>query len=167
MQELNNRIEELEEILQQEIESVMLFQKQENLVKACLSSRDWPGLEQNLKQVQIRAGELEALESLRLRVWTELKSLIGDNEATDFYQVVSSLPQASRRTLTDLRGKLKVAVVGLKGLTSGLENYVEVTSSLIQGAIQEARPSLRGKIYSHKGQIKQTGTASLVLDRQF
>lgn len=167
MQDLDHRVTELEILLEKEINAVIAFQTQEQKVKTCLSQKDWPGLEISLKGVQDQAFRLQDLEEMRLEVWGFFKEDLKAGDVQDYYKVIALLPSEYRTRLAEVRRRLKVAVVGLKGFTSGLENYVQVAGSLIRLAIQEARPSLKGKIYSQKGEIRHTAAASLVLDRQF
>lgn len=160
--------QDLEICLKGELEAVLRFQAAEQEVKSALSKRDWILLEASIAQVQNLAEELEAWDQRRETCWKGLKNSLSDQDLpTDFYSLVARLPQEHRQKLTELRRQLKVAVVGAKGLTSGLEDYVNITGKLIQGVLQEARPSLKGRLYSPRGEIRPSGAASLVLDRQF
>lgn len=167
MPELSEILETLEDLLHQEIRAVMEFHAEEALVKQCLSGRNWQGLEAGLQTVEAKSKDLEDLDNRRERAWQTLLAGLKVSGKPEFYQVMSLVPAAPRARITDLRRRLKVAVVGLKGLTEGLGDYVNTSSSLIQAAVQEARPSLKGRLYSPQGQIKKTAAASLVLDRQF
>jgi flagellar biosynthesis/type III secretory pathway chaperone len=107
---------------------------------------------------------ISTAEQERHRAFTELAESNGLTGDVSFYDVVSHVPQEDRQYLVDLFRELKIAVMRVQGLNSGIESFVQARSSSLNDLLEVFGPSHRGKVYGRDGAQTHKGRAALVVD---
>lgn len=156
---------DLEEALERQLTLMQEFETEEQTLRDHLEARDWPALEGRLRRLNELSEALGAADTVRHGSWERLQQALGHRG--DFHRVVSHLPPEPRHRLLALRCHLKLRAVGLKGLTQGLDTYVQTTQSLVKSALAADRPSLKGTLYGPAGKARPLASSPLVLNRHF
>jgi len=163
METVERVIHDLMTVMELQIQGMAAFQDQQLLAHDALTEKSWPLLEKSLRTLDFQAEGLRCLEERRHALWTELQMRLVGRDAS-FAQMVPSLPQEHVPRLTQLRQKLQLQVLSLRGLSEGLASYVNTASSFLRAVVQEIQPHLKGRIYGRTGTATTGASQPLVLN---
>ncbi|MFW5729248.1 MAG: flagellar export chaperone FlgN, partial [Spirochaetota bacterium] len=111
--------------LEEEVALLDSFVKRERELRELVMDRNWPALERSIGVLNEAARSIEAAEDRRHRAFARLAQRLGLGAEASFYDLVSHVPQESRQDLVDLFRELKVSVMRVQGLNSGIESFVK------------------------------------------
>jgi hypothetical protein len=161
---MDPRISEFAGILTEQVETLEMIANCERLMQAALLVKDWPSLDTLIRETASCTGEVEALEKKRHRMY---RQLIGSDESPGgLAGFLETLPETERKTLSDLYRRLRIAVMNIQSVTTGIDAYVEAAGTTTREVLEEIFPERRGRIYSRSGASSAGKGTALVLDHQ-
>ncbi len=150
--------------LEEEVALLDAFVKKERELRELVMDRNWPALERVIATLNESAGSIEAAEERRHAAFTRVAKSLGLGAEASFYDVVSHVPQESRQDLIDLFRELKVSVMRVQGLNSGIESFVQARSQSLNDVLEAFGPNHRGRVYGRDGAQTRKGHEALVVD---
>jgi len=156
--------EECREILLKESELVQNITSLQNGIHKAVTSRNWEDLENNFAALGALKAEINALESERERVFTEITGKTGD---FSFYAYAARLPAKERAELTEIYRSLKFETLRVRMSGEALMTYITEVRVVLAGFFEVAFPDRSGKIYSPHGRSVSHDMRSMVLNRSF
>lgn len=158
------RAHTLIEALEHEVSLLDSFVQKERELRDVVMDRNWPALEEIISALNEAGTSISTAEQKRHRAFTDLAESEGLSGDVSFYDVVSHVPQEDRQYLVDLFRELKIAVMRVQGLNSGIESFVQARSSSLNDLLEVFGPSHRGKVYGRDGAQTHKGREALVVD---
>ncbi|MEW5817730.1 MAG: hypothetical protein AB1798_20340 [Spirochaetota bacterium] len=149
-------LQTLRKTMAREIELLNLFAAEEERLKECIFQKDWEKLEKKIKSLGPLSEEIARLDSERDTIFQNVKMHIRAGKEANFYQVIFHFPPHTRNSLTELYRQLKLAVLQVQGITTGIELFVHTVNDSMVKVLDEIYPYRKGKIYCKKGKPKRT-----------
>ena len=159
------RSDELKEILKTQILLLENLAEEEGKLQTAVMDRDWTGLERVITDMTVFSEAAEEMEELRHRCYTDLRSTVGAGKGDGFAAIIGRLPIEERKELSGLYRKLKVAVMTVRSLTSGIGAYVAATGNTLRGIIEEIHPHQKGTLYSRHGHADRGDQSAMVVNQ--
>lgn len=159
------RGDELKEILKTQILLLENLAEEEGKLQQAVLDRDWTGLERVITDMTVFSEAAEEMEELRHKCYQEMRNCVGARTGDGFAKVIGLLPPEERRELSGLYRKLKVAVMTVRSLTSGIGAYVAATGNTLRGIIEELHPHQKGTLYSRHGQAQRGDQSAMVVNQ--
>ncbi len=159
------RLNDLKTLMELQRDGMQDFQETQLRVRQALLDRSWPDLDKALHSLEFKAEGLKCLEERRNSAWLALGECLG-LEHPSFYRVLADLEQPWKEELAELHRALKLKALEMKGLSEGLNSYVQTAQSLIKAVVRQADPAQRGPIYAKNGSIKHSRPRPMVLDKR-
>lgn len=167
MSTLASLLDELESLMELQVQGIEDFQTTQIRVKQHLVEKDWPALERGLHDMEFKTQGLHHVESRRHDVWQKIRHLTFPERHADFYQVLTRLDPPRREKLGTLHKQIKLSTLKLKGVTMGIDSYIQATSAVVRAVISEIKPVLKGRLYSRHGQVRTAEAGPMVLNQSF
>ena len=158
--------ENLENLMRKEIALLEKFSAVEELIKEILVKKDWPQLENRLREINSLASSINDTEDRRNDVYQAMKLYCRDDEVKSFYLFVSMFCPDRKENLISLYRELKVSVMRVKNITSRIDTYVNTVVSTVEKVLDEVYPLRKGTIYDFSGTKSQVIDQPMVLDRE-
>lgn len=155
---------ELSAALEREVELLDTFVTRERELRRLVMDRNWPELEGVIETLNEAAGAVAEAEERRNAAFNALAAAAGLEGNVSFYDVVTHIPQDRREDLVRLFRDLKVAVMRVQGLNSGIESFVQARSRSLTDVLEAFGPRHRGKVYGRDGAQTRSGREALVVD---
>jgi hypothetical protein len=156
--------EQCREILLKESELVQNITSLQNGIHEAVTSRNWTDLEGNFAALNKIKAEINALESEREQIFTEITGKTGE---FSFYAFAAQLPTAQRTELTEIYRSLKFETLRVRMSGEALMNYITEVRVVLAGFFEVAFPDRSGKIYTPYGRSVSHDMRSMVLNRSF
>lgn len=160
--------EQLKNTLTEEKDLLDCFSNEEEKLRLFVDRRDWIGVDAVLRELQGLADDVVSLEEGRQDLYQSLCRSVGRSPEDTFYRVTAELPAGElRRELNNLFRSIKVSLLRLKGVTTGLGLFVADKEKTIQEVLGELIPQSRGSLYNRQGLRRSGGGSDIkVLNRQ-
>lgn len=128
-----------------------------------LLARDWAALEDLVDDQDEIAARIGEAEALRENAYRELRAALGVSEAHTFADVLALLERDSRAHLANLYRRLKVAVLRVRSIGSGIEAYSRNAVELGEAIVSELLPGGRGRMYDTSGRRAAGDRTAIVM----
>ncbi len=139
---------------------------QEESLQKTLRDSNWDQMEIIISRLSPLSDEMDKIEVERNNVYQKLKSKLNKSETDGFYSITVHMEGETReRCLAGYR-KMKVALLRMKGITSGIDQYIRAVGDASKTVLDEVFPHRRGRIYSSTGSARPVHSAPMVLNRQ-
>jgi hypothetical protein len=147
--------------LLKKIGSIQIF------VKNAVINREWVDFELLLNSLSALSAEFEILEAERVRLFTGLARHGGEEEpGAGFYALVTRLPGAERKELTELYRRMKMETFKIRLTNDTLMQYLNEARATVAAFLDAAFPDRKGRIYSRQGVHIQADMRSMVLNQR-
>lgn len=156
-------LEDFKSILRDENQCIEEFILKEQEIKDAVMDKDWPKLERALGDLESQSSFLSLLDDRRQGIWNDILEKGQWTNHRSFYEVMSYYPRPWRQELGELYRKVKMNTLRLKGLTEGIDNYVQTTAQVIREALNQVEG--KGKTYNKTGSFNPEPHRPLVLDK--
>jgi len=156
--------EQCRDILLKERELVQKVTNLQSGIHQAVTSREWSDFEENFAALGRIKAEINALESERERIFTEITGKTGE---VSFYSFAARLPENQRAELTEIYRSLKFETLRVRMSGEALMSYITEVRVVLAGFFEVAFPDRGGKIYSPHGQRISHDMRSMVLNRSF
>ncbi len=161
--ESNINATKLPELLQDEIELLRSMLSHSVCVHQSLLNRDWETLENGLEAIRDDSTALNEYERQRIDLAIEIAKEL--NVKPHLRTIASALPQEQRSVLLEQRRCIKAFSSRIASVVQNLSDYLQATSSTIQGVMSELFPGRQA--YNAKGEsVTKEDTAYLVDHKQ-
>ena len=158
----DHRIAGLEAALKTQVVLLEGLCEVQNRLQQALLSRDWTALEELVEDQDAIAGRIGEAETLREDAYRQLRNAMGVSESESFADVLALLDGETRGHLANLYRRLKVAVLRVRSIGSGIEAYSRNAAELGEAIVSELLPGGRGRMYNPRGQ-KAAGDRSAIV----
>lgn len=159
--------EELRDLMKQQVSLLSSFSKKEEDLRKLVLDKDWTGLQGNLGELNNLGAELAVIEEKRNKVFIEIQKKNNNLRTDSFYFVISKFVEPYQSELLALHRQMKMLVVRISGVTSGISAYVNNKKETMDEVLDELMPYRKGNIYSNSGKAKAAaGAESLLLNEQ-
>lgn len=159
--------ESLKEILEEERDLLDFFVDEEEKLRLFVARKDWVGVDTSLRELQGLADDVAEKEAVRQSCYKDLCILMNHSTSETFYRVMADLSNAHlRREMNNLFRSIKVSLLRLKGVTTGLGMFVADKEKTIQEVLEEIVPQSRGTTYGRDGNRRQSISADVKLLNQ-
>lgn len=155
---------ELLSALEEEVELLDTFVARERELRKLVMDRNWPELEDVIETLNESAAAVAEAEDRRNSAFRALAVGAGLEGDVSFYDVVSRVSHDIRHELVRLFRELKISVMRVQGLNSGIESFVQARSRSLNDVLEVFGPAHRGKVYGRDGAQTRNGRAALVVD---
>jgi hypothetical protein len=156
--------EECREILLKEKKLVRHITSLQNGIHKAVTNRNWADLEDNFAALGKLKAEINALESERERIFSEITGKTGD---FSFYAFAAQLPPDQRAEVTEIYRSLKFETLRVRMSGEALMTYITEVRLVLAGFFEVAFPDRSGKIYTPHGRSISHDMRSMVLNRSF
>ncbi len=162
------RADELKQTLEREKELLDYFVDEEEKLRLFVNRKDWIGVDSVLRELQGLSDDIAAREQERVEVYEDFCRAVGRSPEESFYRITAELDSpALRGVLNSLYRNIKVSLLRLQGVTTGLGQFVADKEKTIQDILGEVVPQSRGKTYGRDGFSRRgTGQEVKVLNRR-
>lgn len=150
--------------LENEVSLLDSFVEKERELRQLVMDRNWPALESVIRALNAYASRIESVEETRHQAFRTLAEACGLPAESSFYDLVTHIPQEMRHDLVELFRELKVAVMRVEGLNSGIETFVQSRTQSLNDVLEVFGPSHRGRVYGRDGAQTRKGREALVVD---
>jgi len=130
-------------------------------IRNALHSREWPNLEDAIKQLNHLSGRLETIEHKRHILASKL---VDGNESIE--KKTSKLPEKVRTRFKFERSGLKARLIAVRSRMKGIASYAASRGQLGRELMEELVPATRGRIYDNKGRSASAVRDPLVVSHQ-
>jgi len=152
-------------ILLSEIEVLGKIPPLQVLIRDAVINREWADYEALMESIGSVGQDFEILENRRIELFSRLADCAGADEKESFYQLAARLPETERNELTALYRRLKMETLQIRLANDTLMDYLRETKAAIQGALENAYPDRKGKIYTRTGAEREAEMKSVMLNR--
>ena len=156
----------LSEYLKEQTDGIEAFGELELRMQRAVIRQEWEELDRVIPTSQTLARELESLDERRHSLVRKLKASVGLPENAPFGELVVRLPEDERAPLAQAFRALQVAVLKVRGVTSGIDSYVRGAVRSTNKLLQEVFPDHRGTFYSRLGRRSPADGRAMVVDRR-
>ncbi len=151
-EEARRKAEDLKKTLEREMELLDYFVDEEEKLRLFVNRKDWIGVDSALRELQGLSADIVQREQERMEVFEEFCRTVGRSPEETFYRITAELDSpALRGVLNSHYRSIKVSLLRLKGVTTGLGQFVADKEKSIQDILGEVVPQSRGKTYGRDG----------------
>jgi len=130
-------------------------------LRSSLHSREWPNLEDTIKQLNHLSGRLETIEHKRHIIASKL---VDNDESIE--KTIAKLPEEVRSRFKFERSELKARLLTMRSRMKGIADYAASRGQLGRELMEVLVPTTRGRIYDNKGRSASAARDPLVVSRQ-
>ena len=157
-------LDNLKYLLNQEVELLESFARQEQKLQDAIVDREWDRLEGIVNEMSDASQSVLSVEQERHDSYTRVRQEVGCPSDVGFYDFVAHLDLADRMEVSELYRRLKVAVMRVQALTGGIGSYITSATSAIRDVLDELYPERKGRIYSRAGHHAAPDDRAMVVD---
>jgi hypothetical protein len=155
------------EILKAETELLEKIRSVQIFVKNAVINREWVDFELLLSSLSTLSAEFEILEAERIRLFNGFARSGGEGDpGAGFYALVTRLPGAERKELTELYRRMKMETFRIRLTNDTLIQYLNEARATVAAFLEAAFPDRKGCIYSRQGVHIQADMRSVVLNQR-
>jgi hypothetical protein len=154
----------LADVLEKQIEVLEELANLESQLQRAVADRDWPEAERIIESLRRRAIGFSTLEENRHREYQALLASVGASASLPFSVALSRLDVGSRRNMTELYRRLKVALFRVRSISEGLDAFVAALVTTTRGILEELYPTRKGRMYSRGGKVAAPEDWALVVN---
>ena len=156
----------LAQLMTEETELLNRISSEEEQLQKALRENSWNEMEFAINRLSPLSSEMEKVEQERNSLFLKMKKKLNMSDADGFYAVAAHLDGEVREDC--LRGyrKMKIALLKMRGLTSGIDQYVRTVGEASRAVLNEIFPHRKGSIYSSTGNARPAASDPMVLNRR-
>lgn len=155
---------DLESVLERQIGELERLARAETDLQRAVTDRDWQAAEALIDELRKTAEGFSQLESARHDAYRALLDSVGARRDMPFPVALGRLDEDSRRTLTDLYRRLKVALFRVRSISEGLDAFVATLMTTTRGILEELYPTRKGRMYGPRGTVSGTEDWALIVN---
>jgi len=156
----------LNKIMKEEISLLQQFYDAEKDFQRYIQDKNWKKLQEIIESLDPLSISISLAEQERARIFNILSSVADDQDEKTFYTVISRVPEEWKDILGKTFRKLKLLVLKVQGLNTGINALVCTLSTTLQSILEEMYPHRRGRIYSNTGKTKSVSVNPMILNKQ-
>ncbi|AFG36887.1 flagellar export chaperone FlgN [Spirochaeta africana] len=164
--QVKNATTDFQNSLQQQVQLLESLAGCEHRMQQAVMRKNWHELDESLHQLQTISEEIHRCEQDREQSFASLCRQLNLPESSRFAQVVGHLPDENRREITSLYRRLKIAVLRVQTITSGVDAYINTTVETMNQIVEEVFPGARGSVYSRDGSVYGKQPPAMVVNHQ-
>jgi hypothetical protein len=157
--------EKLAKLMKEETDLLNLISCEEEKLQKSLRASNCNEMEAVINKLAPLSLRMESTEEERDMVFQKLKSRLGKKESDGFYAVAAHFEGSTREGCLSGYRKMKIALLRMRGLTSGIDQYVRTVGDTSRAVLNEVFPHRKGSIYSSNGNTRQAAADPMVLNR--
>ena len=162
--QVDNATNEFQNSLQLQVELLESLAACQHRVQQAVMRKSWHELDESLHTLHTVSDRIHACEQERERCFAALQGSLGLPETAGFTVVLGYLPDESRRIVSALYRRLKIAVLRVQTITAGIDTYVSNSVETMNQIVSEVFPGARGSVYSRDGSVYGKQPPAMVIN---
>ncbi|QEN05817.1 hypothetical protein EW093_14270 [Thiospirochaeta perfilievii] len=130
--------------------------------KQSILDRDWGAINKNIDLLNELAFEVNRLDVERVDILISITKVINSKESENLLTLIHKSPKEMHESLFETFYKLKNAIIQVKGVFKGLDNYVQHRKEVSKEVIDILVKDAKGNVYSKPGRRDLDGQGFLV-----
>ncbi|MBI9105209.1 MAG: hypothetical protein JEZ04_00600 [Spirochaetales bacterium] len=155
----------LAKLMDAETELLNIICFEEEKLQKALRANNWNEMEVVINKLAPVSERMETIEADRDSVYQSMKTKLGKKQSDGFYSVAAHMDGRTREDCLSGYRKLKIALLRMRGLTSGIDQYVRTVGDTSRAVLNEVFPHRKGSIYSSTGSTRPVQSDPMVLNR--
>ncbi len=157
--------EKLAKLMKEETDLLNEISSEEEKLQKALRASNWNDMEVVINKLTPLSQRMEAIEEKRNTVFQKLKIRLCKKESDGFYAVAAHMEGRTREDCLSGYRKMKIALLKMRGITSGIDQYVRTVGETSRTVLNEVFPHRKGSLYSSNGNTKPAAADPMVLNR--
>jgi len=155
----------LAKLMKEETELLNMISCEEEKLQRALRSSNWNEMEVVINMLAPLSERMETIEEMRDLTFQKLKMKLSMKETDGFYAIAAHMEGSTRENCLGSYRKMKIALLRMRGLTSGIDQYVRTVGDTSRAVLNEVFPHRKGSIYSSTGNARPAAADPMVLNR--
>ena len=166
MTETQSALERLIRGMRREMRLFEEFAAGEHRLNDLAKRKKWVEMQSLLEKLGGLAEKIERCEDERHVAYTSCKDKLKLEEGASFQTFVSRVPEKQRDALSGLHRDIKKKLLTIKSLSSGLIYYFACMQESIAQVLNEIFPHRKGKLYSPRGETRESQEEAVVVNQE-
>jgi len=166
MTETQTLLERLVREMRREMQLFDEFAKGENQLNDLAKKKRWSEMQLLLENLGGLAEKIEKCEEKRHLVYSSCRSRMNVAETDGFQAFLAQVPEERKEEFAVLHREIKKKLLTIKSLSSGLIYYFACMQESIAQVLNEIFPHRKGKIYSPRGESRESKEEAVVVNHE-